>query len=172
MRREPLVPEAAMQRWVDTNTRIIEFVASHQISCCTVFYDDLTACPDRYFPPLCEFIGVDYESAALEYWNREHHGLGGNGAALNVIGGYERADVTTGDDAFYQALRPGAISRHAMDVAAKPPAAPARSRSRRPSAACLPATAAAFVISTALAATANGHRPLLGRFGWLPSKSA
>jgi hypothetical protein len=102
-RREPMPPEAAAQRWVDANTKIIDFVALHQLSCCTVFYDELTVRPEQYFPPLSGFIGSHYHSDTLEYWNYEHHGLGGNGAAFNVIGKYQRADVTTGDDQFYQA---------------------------------------------------------------------
>lgn len=102
-RREPMSAQFAAQRWVDANTRIIDFVAAHRLPCCTVFYDELTVHPERYFPPLSSFIGSRYDDSVLEYWNREHHGLGGNGAAFSVIGKFEQASVTTGDDSFYQA---------------------------------------------------------------------
>ena len=102
-RRTPMSADEAVGRWAETNQRILDFVAYHRIACCNVFYDDLAVRPDRYFPRLCRFLEVDYQSNALEYWNREHHGLGGNGAALNVIGQYQNAQVTTGDDPFYQA---------------------------------------------------------------------
>jgi hypothetical protein len=102
-RREPMSAEAAAQRWADKNNTIADFVAAHRLECCRVFYDELTVRPEQYFPPLCRFIGTRYESRALEYWNYEHHGLGGNGAALNVIGGYQQANVLTGDDPFYKA---------------------------------------------------------------------
>jgi hypothetical protein len=102
-RREPLAADVAVQRWVVMNDRISDFVMSRRIPCCSVFYDDLAVRPGQYFPPLFRFVGSCFESRALEYWNYEHHGLGGNGAALNVIGKYERARVITGDDPFYQA---------------------------------------------------------------------
>jgi hypothetical protein len=102
-RRGPIPIEAAVERWVETNRQIADFVASHKIPCFRAIYDDLTARPDGSFPPLCQFVGTRYESGALEYWNYEHHGLGGNGAAFNVLGKYEGARVTTGDDAFYKA---------------------------------------------------------------------
>ncbi len=102
-RRNPMTLDFAIQRWVDTNSRIADFVAEHRIASRSVFYDDLAARPERYFPPLCDFVGVRYDSRAREYWNHEHHGLGGNGAALNLIGRYERANVITGDDQFYTA---------------------------------------------------------------------
>jgi hypothetical protein len=101
-RREPMSSEAAIQRWVDTNNQIIDFVAAYRIACCSVFYDELTVRPEQYFPPLSSFIGSHYDRSVLEYWDYEHHGLGGNGAALSVIGKYQRANVTTGDDSFYQ----------------------------------------------------------------------
>jgi hypothetical protein len=102
-RRGPLPIEAAVERWVENNTQITQFVALHQIPCFRAVYDHLTVRPEQYFPPLCRFIGTRHVSDALAYWNFEHHGLGGNGAALNVLGKYDGARVTTGDDSFYQA---------------------------------------------------------------------
>ena len=102
-RRNPMTLDFAIPRWVDTNGRIADFVAEHRIACYSVFYDDLAARPEQYFPPLCSFVGVPYQSRAREYWNHEHHGLGGNGAALTLIGRYERANLITGDDPFYTA---------------------------------------------------------------------
>jgi hypothetical protein len=96
-------PDAAARCWFSTNEGISEFVQSHDVPCYTVFYDDLAVRPQQYFPPLSTFIGSRFESRVLEYWNYEHHGLGGNGAAFNVLGQYEHAQVTTGDDAFYRA---------------------------------------------------------------------
>ena len=75
---------------------------SHGLPFFTAFYDELAIQPDIYFPPLCNFLGMTFDMAALQYWNYEHHGLGGNGAAFNVIGKYEKAVITTGDDSFYK----------------------------------------------------------------------
>ena len=102
-RRDPaLLPDVAITRWLDTNNKVIDLLASHHVPCFSVFYDDLAVHPERHFPPLCSFVGMRYESGALDYWNYEHHGLGGNGAAFNVIGKYEGANVITGDNPFYR----------------------------------------------------------------------
>ena len=92
----------AMNRWVDTNQNIEKFVSTNNLSCKTVFYDELAMRPQDTFPELCRFLGVSFDVMALQYWNFEHHGMGGNGAAINVIGKYDNAKVITGDENFYK----------------------------------------------------------------------
>ena len=101
-RRTPMSVEAAMQCWLGANRCLKEFFESHELPYFTTFYDELTIQPEVYFPPLCEFLGMTFDQAALQHWNYEHHGLGGNGAAFNVIGRYEKAVIVTGDDSFYK----------------------------------------------------------------------
>ena len=101
-RRTPMSVDVAMQRWLGANRYLKEFMQSHGLPCFTAFYDELAIEPDIHFPPLCDFLGMTFDKAALQYWNYEHHGLGGNGAAFNVIGKYEKAVIITGDDSFYK----------------------------------------------------------------------
>ena len=101
-RRTPMSVEAAMQRWLGANRYLKDYMQSHGLPCFTGFYDELAIQPEVYFPPLCGFLGMTFDKAALQYWNYEHHGLGGNGAAFNVIGKYGKAVIITGDDSFYK----------------------------------------------------------------------
>jgi hypothetical protein len=102
-RRTPMSVPAAIRRWIRSNRQITDFIASYRLASHTAFYDDLAVDLERYFEPLCEFIGIPFETDALEYWNFDHHGPGGNGPAMNVTGESPRASIITGDDDFYRA---------------------------------------------------------------------
>lgn len=101
-RRTELSVETGIRSWLDENQKIVDLVATHGLACYTAFYDELAVLPDVHFPALCDFVGMPFERPSLEYWNFEHHGLGGNGAAMNVLGEYQHAKVLTGDDQFYK----------------------------------------------------------------------
>lgn len=102
-RRNPDLPvEAAMARWVATNTTIRQRLAALPVPSAATFYDDLCVAPDRHFPESpCAILGIPFDRNALAYWNAEHHGLGGNGAAFNTLMGLDMSRMATGDDAFY-----------------------------------------------------------------------
>ena len=101
-RRTEMSVADAMQRWLGNNANIKNFIEKNQAQHMLVFYDDLAREPKRYFPQLCDFIGMPFETTALEYWNFQHHGPGGNGAAYDVIGQYPNSILITGDDKYYQ----------------------------------------------------------------------
>ena len=102
LRRSPLAAVDAIATWQKTNREIAHLIQQHRLHALRVLYDDLTGRPADAFPRLCDFLGFDFQPAALHYWNKEHHGLGGNGAAFSLLGSLPQAKVTTGDDAFYQ----------------------------------------------------------------------
>ena len=106
LRRRPETPrETILTEWQETNQRIEAFVTSNAVPHRMVSYEDLTERPDDTLPPLCEFLGGTYDRDALRYWNYEHHGLGGNGAASLYLRGRKVVKYVTGDDAYYAALR-------------------------------------------------------------------
>jgi len=101
-KREPMTPEQGLRRWNATNECIDRFVRERRLEHVRVLYEDLAADPLRGFPPLCAFLGFPFEPQSLRYWDKEHHGLGANGAAFNVLRAHPHAKLTTGDDAFYR----------------------------------------------------------------------
>jgi hypothetical protein len=104
-RRNPDVsPAELLSMWENVNRSIDEFVAGAGAPSYFACYDDLANDPHRHFPPLCAFIGHEWEPSALSYWRIPHHGLGGNGAASVYLRGRKLTNYLTGDDAFYVAI--------------------------------------------------------------------
>lgn len=92
-----------INRWITENTAMYNLAQQHGLEYMVGCYDYLATMPEEYFPKLCSFVGTDYEPQALEYWNFEHHGLGGlNGAGYNVLEKYKSAGAHTADESFYK----------------------------------------------------------------------
>ena len=97
-----LTADTAMTRWINANANISKTIKDLSLPYVTAFYDELCIKPDHYFPnDVSEYIGMPFEENALNYWEKEHHGLGGNGAAFNNLKGYAHSKIITGDDKFY-----------------------------------------------------------------------
>ena len=138
MRRRPEVePAVFIDEWVVQNGWFDDFMAQSGRPNYLVNYDALADAPLREFPGLCEFIGFPFEPQALEYWNFEHHGLGGNGANSIYLQGRKVRKYITGDDAYYAAL------------ASHPIAADTRWRERLPAGVCVTATSSNYARSMA-----------------------
>jgi len=113
-RRQPdLSHDDLLALWESTNRDIEGFIAGAIRPAITVCYDDLADRPETYFPPLCRFLGLAWQPAALRYWEVPHHGLGANGAASLFLRGRPVRNYLTGDDAHYERLaeRPTAADR-------------------------------------------------------------
>lgn len=100
-RRNPMSVEDGMNRWLKKNAEIDSSIQINNKPSITVFYDDLAGSPLINFPKLSNFLGLDFDEGVLQYWDKEHHGLGGNGAALNNLSSHSTENVITGDDKFY-----------------------------------------------------------------------
>ena len=106
-RREPMNAAAGVERWLKINRAVIDFTRSmfpqdYRNRMYSVFYEDLVLAPAACFPPLCSFIGTSFTSDALRYWEFDHHGPAGNGAAFSLLTDHASAEMTTGDDEFYR----------------------------------------------------------------------
>jgi hypothetical protein len=105
-RNENLDISTAMDRWVQTNSRISSYRNNSNVSYVDVIYDEVLMDAERYFPEVIRTsLGLEYNPATLEYWNKEHHGLGGNGAALNNLYRFSGAKFNTSDDDYYVKMR-------------------------------------------------------------------
>lgn len=116
-RRSKLSPAELLAEWESVNRGIEAFIAAADVPAMLADYDDLADAPERFVPPLCEFLGHPFEPAALAYWNFPHHGLGGNGAASVYLRKHPNGTFITGDDAFYAGMeeRPTAADRRWME---------------------------------------------------------
>ena len=94
--------DRAIKSWIKTNEDITKALEEASLSFVTAFYDELCINPHHYFEKsICGYLGKSFESSALEYWKKSHHGLGGNGAALNNLIDCPQGQVKTGGDKFY-----------------------------------------------------------------------
>jgi hypothetical protein len=51
-----------------------------------VIYEQLKADPAAHLPKICDFIGMPFDPGMIEFWNAEHHFLGGNrGTILSMV---------------------------------------------------------------------------------------
>jgi hypothetical protein len=110
LRRQPnLSWLPAMNDWLGQNQAISNFLRSASHPYMNVFYDDVASNPQRICHALFAFCGFRFESEALNYWTRDHHGFASNGATSMVLPN-DPAEVKndhfrTGDDAFYRLKR-------------------------------------------------------------------
>ena len=101
-RRVPMTIDEAIDRWQQHHRTTQQWIRAKGIPSICISYDQLCLEPERALRKLSKLIGAKQDFSQYEYWNKEHHGLGGNGAALNNLIHSPKATPTTGDDEFYQ----------------------------------------------------------------------
>ena len=102
-RRNPgLNIQAELKEWKDHFFQTRLFLKQKKINFISTTYDQLCLTPKKAFKRLARFTGLPFNIKQLEYWNREHHGLGGNGAAMNNLHNTPFAKQRTADDKFYK----------------------------------------------------------------------
>lgn len=102
-RRTPgMSNQALFERWLNHFYITSKHLTDAGIPFVYANYDLLCLDPERELGKLSKFLNVQHDQSSLEYWRKEHHGLGGNGAALNnLIRTGDQTRVTTGDDEYY-----------------------------------------------------------------------
>ena len=63
-----------LYRWILENRRITDFIRQYRLNATIVTYRDVATQTEREVRRLTEWLGLTYEPAQLEYWNREHIG--------------------------------------------------------------------------------------------------
>lgn len=95
-----------------------------------VSYDMACLDPERVLANISEFIGHRYAPEHLRYWERVHHAMAGNGAAISVVPGgkghtwdrgyyIERIDRVFHDDRWRQRLDPSQLLSITSDLEAR-----------------------------------------------------
>ena len=67
-----------------------------------ITYEELLLQQQTALHKLSQFIGFPQHADQYQYWNKEHHGFGGNGAAYNNLAKFSEKTCNTGDDSFYK----------------------------------------------------------------------
>ena len=102
-RRHPeRTAEECFEDWQTHIEQTTETLKKFGLAYTSANYDTLCLEPSRTFPELARFTGLSWSSKQLQYWEKEHHGLGGNGAALNNLANTPYANPRTADEGFYR----------------------------------------------------------------------
>ncbi|KMK64764.1 sulfotransferase [Puniceibacterium sp. IMCC21224] len=100
-RRSRMTAKHGCAAWVKRNREIQNRLVQLGVPRFTTFYDEIILDPEQHMTHVCDFLGIAFDPNAFRYWEVEHHGLGGNGAALNNLVRAEQYTVKTGDDEYY-----------------------------------------------------------------------
>jgi hypothetical protein len=61
--------------WVEQCEKMLAFEADHQAQCHRIYYEQFAMEPERYIPPLFEFLGETWQPEVL-YFNQKQHDFG------------------------------------------------------------------------------------------------
>jgi hypothetical protein len=78
--------DQTIKNWKRQYTRAIELIDKHvtQSHVLRVRYEELTADPKQVLAAVCDFAGVEFESAMLDYRQKTHHIVNGNRMRLHA----------------------------------------------------------------------------------------
>ena len=71
--------------WMKKFADLCAFYESYQGAKFHITYEDLATKPSTAVEELCAFLGVSFWPPMIEYWNHEHHILGGSAGARSLI---------------------------------------------------------------------------------------
>lgn len=63
-----------LDKWLLRNQEITGFITKHHLDSIVVTYEDLAENTGRELTRLCEFMGIAFEPAQMDFWNFPHHG--------------------------------------------------------------------------------------------------
>lgn len=84
--RNPQISVAALlSQWKQKTIEQKARLAMLDLPTLRISYDMACLDSERVLEKLSAFVGVRYDLENLRYWEREHHAMAGNGAAINVL---------------------------------------------------------------------------------------
>lgn len=82
------------RKWVDrTNSRKDFFENFERDRRLKIAYEELASNPHKTIEKICNFIGIDYEAGAIEYWKYDHHDISGNAGTYSLIRRYKGQEI-------------------------------------------------------------------------------
>jgi hypothetical protein len=101
--------------WVRENRRRARQCHYSKLPWTRLTYECLAGSPKYWFSALCERLGFPYEPDAHKYWEHEHHGPAGNGAA-SVYLRHMNTHYKSADENFYSSPPIGADKRWVSEL--------------------------------------------------------
>jgi hypothetical protein len=77
--------EAATSRWLRSTGKILRLYDEFQGPKYRLAYENLASRPEEMISSLCQFLQINYFPGMLNYWEHEHHQIGGNTGARSLI---------------------------------------------------------------------------------------
>lgn len=97
--------QSGVDRWKKHFYSTSERIQAMEVECMRITYEEILLYPQQALTRLSQLIGFPQHPGQYQYWTKEHHGFGGNGAAFNNLGRFSDTACETGDDAFYSKNR-------------------------------------------------------------------
>lgn len=98
---------AIVQNWHDLSVQMDRWTASFpRENGITLRYEDILKNTESCLRKICTFIGIEFESAMLEYWKVQHHVIGVNKGTLSFVKKHFGQSQSTSDNHFYSSQNP------------------------------------------------------------------
>ncbi len=81
--------------WVDKIRETEELFAQFPLQKIKIHYEELATQPDSIISNLCGFLELPYESSMLNYYDHEHHPLGGNSGTQSLVFKAQRQEFSS-----------------------------------------------------------------------------
>jgi len=101
-RHNTMTIQQGLERWKQHFYSTSSRTGDIGISSMRITYEELLLRQQRALHKLSQFMGFPQLADQYQYWNQEHHGFGGNGAAYNNLAKFSEKACNTGDDSFYK----------------------------------------------------------------------
>lgn len=94
--------QAGIERWKNHFRSTSERIQLIELDSIKITYEEILLRKQIALEKLSKFIGFPQNATQYQYWNKEHHGFGGNGAAYNNLADFSEGTCKTGDHAYYK----------------------------------------------------------------------
>ena len=92
--------QQGVERWKHHFYSTASRIGDIGINSMRITYEEVLLRQQTALHKLSQFIGFPQHAYQYQYWNKEHHGFGGNGAAYNNLAKFSELACNTGDDTF------------------------------------------------------------------------
>jgi hypothetical protein len=77
--------ETVTGRWLRSTSKNLELYEEFEGPKLCIAYEDVASRPEEMIGRLCRFLDIEYFPDMLNYWEHEHHQIGGNTGARSLI---------------------------------------------------------------------------------------
>jgi len=90
--------EEVAYEWISQVEKINDFYAKFSGPKLQVRYEDLASQPEKVIPDICQWMEIDYEPTQLNFWEHEHHHIGGNAGTKSLLTKFQYNKMVSAGD--------------------------------------------------------------------------